>query len=98
MAPACDSARLPSGLLRGKMSNQDPVRIMKGLSVEYYHNVPGELDLLTITPEQQAIFQHLSAVGPDRFQEFVADVLTLVEGHEVMGITGGPGDEKQDIL
>jgi hypothetical protein len=28
----------------------------------------------------------------------VADVLTLVEGHEVMGITGGPGDEKQDIL
>jgi hypothetical protein len=71
---------------------------MKGLSVEYYHNVPGELDLLTITPELQAIFQHLSAVGPDRFQEFVADVLTLVEGHEVMGITGGPGDEKQDIL
>lgn len=71
---------------------------MKAKSVEYYHNVPGELELLTVTPEQQAIFQYLSAVGPDRFQEFVADILTLVEGHEVIDITGGPGDEKQDIL
>lgn len=80
------------------MSTKDPVRIMQGKSVEYYHNVPDELELLTVTPEQQAIFQYLSAVGPDRFQEFVADILTLVEKHDVIDITGGPGDEKQDIL
>jgi hypothetical protein len=80
------------------MPTQDPVRIMKAKAVEYLHNVPDELELLTVTPEQQAIFQYLSAVGSDRFQEFVADVLTLVEGHEVIDITGGPGDEKQDIL
>lgn len=80
------------------MSTHNPVRIIQARSVEYYHNVPDELELLTITPEQQAIFQYLSAVEPDRFQEFVADILTLVEGHEVIDITGGPGDEKQDIL
>lgn len=80
------------------MAEHDPVRIMRGVSVEHYHTVPGELDLLTVTPEQQAIFQYLSAVDPDRFQEFVADVLVHTHGHTLMDITGGPGDEKQDIL
>jgi len=80
------------------MAKHGPVRIMRGVSVEHYHTVPGELELLTVTPEQQAIFQYLSTVGPDRFQEFVADVLVHTQGHTLVDITGGPGDEKQDIL
>ena len=80
------------------MSNEDTVRIMRAIFVEYYHAIPSELELLTVTPEQNAIFQYLSAVDPDRFQEFVADVLVLTEGHRLVDITGGPGDEKQDIL
>ena len=80
------------------MSNEDTVRIMRAIFVEYYHAIPSELELLTVTPEQNAIFQYLSAVDPDRFQGFVADVLVLTEGHRLVDITGGPGDEKQDIL
>lgn len=80
------------------MAEHDPVRILRAVSVEYYHTVPGELELLTVTPEQKAIFQYLSTVGPHRFQEFVADVLVLTQGHTLVDITGGPGDEKQDIL
>ncbi|MGO9084520.1 MAG: restriction endonuclease [Candidatus Sulfotelmatobacter sp.] len=80
------------------MSDEDTVRIMRAISVEYYHTVPSELEILTITPEQKAIFQYLSAVDPDRFQEFVGDILVLSEGHRLVDVTGGPGDEKQDIL
>lgn len=71
---------------------------MRAISAEYYHKVPSELELLTVTPEQNAIFQYLSAVNPDRFQDFIADVLVLTEGHKLIDVTGGPGDEKQDIL
>jgi hypothetical protein len=71
---------------------------LRATSVEYYHNVPSDLEALAITPEQTAIFQYLSAVDPDRFQEFVSDVLVLAEGHTLVDVTGGPGDEKQDIL
>src|ERR1043165_8551472 len=80
------------------MSNKDTVRILKAISVEYYHEVPSDLEMLTVTPEQTAIFQYLSAVDPERFQDFVADVLVFVEGHTLVDVTGGPGDEKQDIL
>ena len=80
------------------MVDHNPVRILRAVSAEYHHTIPGELELLTVTPEQKAIFQYLSTVGPDRFQEFVADVLVLTQGHTLMDITGGPGDEKQDIL
>lgn len=76
----------------------DQVRILKATSVEYYHSVPGDLELLTVNPEQEAIFQYLSMIDPDRFQNFVADVLVLAEGHRLVDVTGGPGDEKQDIL
>ena len=74
------------------------VRILRGTSVEYHHEIPSDLQSLTVTPEQKAIFQYLSAVGPDRFQDFVADVLVLTQGHTLVDVTGGPGDEKQDIL
>jgi Restriction endonuclease len=80
------------------MPNEGAVRIMRAISVEYYHAIPSELELLTVTPEERAIYQYLSAVDPNRFQEFVADVLVLVEGHRLVDVTGGPGDEKQDIL
>jgi hypothetical protein len=80
------------------MSNEETVRILRAISVEYYHKVPSDLEMLTVTPEQTAIFQHLSAVDPERFQEFIADVLVLAEGHTLVDVTGGPGDEKQDIL
>jgi hypothetical protein len=62
-------------------------------SVEYYHKVPSELELLTLMPDQNAIFQCLSAVNPDRFQDFIADALVLTEGHKLVEVTGGPGDE-----
>ena len=80
------------------MASQGRVRILRATALEYYHSIPSELDLVTISPEQNAIFQYLSAVHPDAFQYFVADVLVLVERHHLIDVTGGPGDEKQDIL
>jgi hypothetical protein len=80
------------------MPNESAVRIMRVISVEYYHAIPTELQIVTVTPEERAIYQYLSAINPNRFQEFVADVLVLVEGHRLVDVTGGPGDEKQDIL
>jgi Restriction endonuclease len=80
------------------MNDENKVRILKATSLEYFHPLPSDLQLLTVSAEQAAIFQSLSAVQPDRFQEFVADVLVIVEKHRLIDITGGPGDEKQDIL
>lgn len=80
------------------MDSKEKVRILRATTLEYYHTVPSELELVTISPEQDAIFQYLSVVKPDYFQYFVADVLVMVEKHRLIDVTGGPGDEKQDIL
>ena len=74
------------------------VTIIHGLTEQYYHLVPSELESITISPERQAIFNYLTQIGSDRFHEFVVDVLVHTEGHKLVDITNGPGDEKQDIL
>jgi hypothetical protein len=80
------------------MTSSDRVRILRATTVEHFHHVPNEVDLLTISPEQSAVFQYLSAINPTDFQYLIADVLVLVERHQLIDVTGGPGDEKQDIL
>jgi len=74
------------------------VEVVQATSSHYYHVVPSELQQMTLSPEQSAIFEYLSRIGSDRFVEFVTDVLVHVEGHKLLDKTDGPGDEKQDIL
>ncbi len=74
------------------------ISIIHGLTELYYHTVPNELESITISPERQAIFSYLAQIGFERFHEFILDVLVQVEGHKLVDITNGPGDEKQDIL
>jgi len=74
------------------------ITILQGASVHHYHSVPGELDLITVSPERRAILTYLAQIGSARFPEFVLDLLIHVEGHSAIDITDGPGDEKQDIL
>lgn len=61
------------------MDSKEKVRILRATTLEHYHNVPSDLDLVTISPEQNAIFQYLAAVKPDDFQYFVADVLVMLK-------------------
>jgi hypothetical protein len=89
---------LPSDGNEEEMAREETVRVLRATTVEHYHKIPNELELLTASPEQSAIFQYLAEVDPDRFEEFVGDVLVHVEGHKLIEVTGGPGDEKQDIL
>lgn len=74
------------------------ISIIHGLTEQYYHLIPSELESITISPERQAIFNHLAQIGSGRFHEFIVDVLIHTEGHKLIDITNGPGDEKQDIL
>lgn len=76
----------------------DKFTIIHGLTELYYHTVPSELDSITISPERQAIFSYLARIGSERFHEFIVDILVQAEGHKLLDITNGPGDEKQDIL
>src|SRR5438034_2216964 len=79
-----------------KMVNR--VVILHGTTQEYFHHIPGELERATVSPERDAILRYLAKIGPKRFPEFVADLLVQIDGHELVDITDGPGDEKQDIL
>ena len=74
------------------------ISILHGFTEHYYHTGPRELKMITLSPEREAIFNCLAQIGPDRFPEFVLDVLVHVEGHKSIDITDGVGDEKQDIL
>jgi hypothetical protein len=74
------------------------VDVLQATTSYYYHVVPGELERVTITPEERAIFEYLSRIGSDRFVEFITDILVHVEKHTLIDKTDGPGDEKQDIL
>lgn len=72
--------------------------ILQGITEVHYHVIPGELESITLHPEREAIFKYLVQIGPDKFLEFIVDILVLVEKHKPVDITNGAGDEKQDIL
>jgi hypothetical protein len=72
--------------------------IVGGTTQQHYYKINSDLDLITISPTKEAIYQYLSQVKFSDFPEFVIDILTKVEGHTVIDMTDGPGDEKQDIL
>lgn len=72
--------------------------IISGVSQQFYHTIPTEVDLITTTPTRDGIFKYLSQIGYDKFPEFILDVLIKVEGHKAIDVTDGQGDEKQDIL
>jgi hypothetical protein len=74
------------------------IRVLQGTTTSYFHVVPSEISRVTVSPERRAIDRYLEQVGSDRFVEFVSDILVQVEGHTVVDVTDGPGDEKQDIL
>ena len=74
------------------------IKTLQAMTTQYYHVVPDELSLVTVTPERSAIFQYLSRIHPDRFVEFITDILVHVEKHTLVDKTEGPGDEKQDVL
>jgi hypothetical protein len=72
--------------------------IVSGLTQQYYHVLPSDLDLIKTSPTREAIFKYLSQISYEEFPEFILDILIMVEGHKSVDITDGPGDEKQDIL
>lgn len=72
--------------------------VLQGVTEFHYHSVPNELAMVTLSPERESIFNHLSVIGHNRFPEFIQDILVHVMGHKLVDITDGPGDEKQDIL
>lgn len=74
------------------------ISILQAFTNQYYHNVPGELKKITLSPEREAIFERLAQIGSNKFPEFILDILIHVDGHKSIDITDGPGDEKQDIL
>ncbi|WP_454801424.1 restriction endonuclease [Mucilaginibacter phyllosphaerae] len=73
-------------------------QIISGLTQQYYHTLPDSLDLISTSPLKENIFKMLSQISDEQFPEFVKDILIKVEGHQLIDITDGPGDEKQDIL
>ncbi len=62
------------------------------MSQVYYHTIPSDLEMISISPAQEAIFQHLSQISPNKFVEFITDILVLVEGHTLEDIADGLGD------
>lgn len=72
--------------------------IISGMSQQFYHTIPSDLDLITTTPTREGIFKYLSQIGYDKFPEFILDILVKIEGHTPIDVTDGQGDEKQDIL
>jgi len=72
--------------------------ILQGTTRVFYHTIPSELNLISLPPEREAIFKYLARIGPEKFVEFILDILVLVEKHKPIDITDGAGDEKQDIL
>lgn len=72
--------------------------IISGITQQFYHTVPSDLDMKTTAPTREGIFKYLSQIGYDKFPEFILDILIKVEGHKPVDVTDGQGDEKQDIL
>jgi hypothetical protein len=74
------------------------IRALQGATTSYFHVVPSEISRVTVSPERRAIDGYLEQVGSDQFVEFISDILVQAEGHTLIDVTDGPGDEKQDIL
>lgn len=72
--------------------------IISGVSQEYYHTIPSDIDLIQASPTRESIFEMLSQIPYSKFPEFIADILVMVEKHTLIDVTDGQGDEKQDIL
>lgn len=72
--------------------------IIGGISQQYYHTIPQDIDMIKISPTREGIFKYLAQIGYERFPEFIADILVKVEGHNLIDITDGPGDEKRDVF
>jgi hypothetical protein len=72
--------------------------IISGMSQQFYHTIPSDMDLISTTPTREGIFKYLSQIGYDKFPEFILDILVKVEGYKPVDVTDGQGDEKQDIL
>lgn len=72
--------------------------IVSGVSQQFYHSIPSDLDLIQTSPTRDGIFQMLSQIPYDKFPEFILDILVRIEKHTPVDITDGQGDEKQDIL
>lgn len=73
-------------------------KIIAGMSQQFYHTIPDGLDMIVTSPTREGIFKNLSQIHFNKFPEFITDILTKVEGHILVDITDGQGDEKQDIL
>jgi restriction endonuclease len=71
---------------------------LSGNTPTIYNSIPSEKSSLLAAPRQEAILTYLSKIDHRYFPEFVKDILTLVENHQLVDITDGSGDEKQDIL
>ncbi|WP_316794192.1 restriction endonuclease [Pedobacter frigoris] len=63
-----------------------------------YRPIPSQESELVTLPRQEAIMSYLSQIPHHAFTEFVKDILTIIEGHTLVNITDGSGDEKQDLL
>ncbi len=74
------------------------LKTIGGMSQLYYHVIPGNLEMIVTSPTRDGIFKNLSQIHFNKFTEFIADILVKVEGHKLVDITDGQGDEKQDIL
>jgi hypothetical protein len=72
--------------------------LLSGGTPVAYHVIPTELSLLLTTPKQECIMTYLSQITAKGFPEFVKDILVKIEGHTLVDILDGPGDEKLDIL
>ncbi|MDP9041944.1 MAG: restriction endonuclease, partial [Bacteroidota bacterium] len=71
---------------------------ISGATPSIYRSIPSQETLLLLSPRQETIFTYLSKIPYQRFPEFIRDILALVDGHKIIDLTDGPGDEKQDIL
>lgn len=74
------------------------IRIVGGMTQQFYHTIPDDKDFIITSPKKESIFEFLSQIGFDKFPEFIKDILVKIEKHTIIDITDGPGDEKQDIL
>lgn len=72
--------------------------IIGGISQQHYHTIPQDIDMIKTSPTREGIFKYLAQIGYEKFPEFIVDILVKVEGHNLIDITDGPGDEKRDIF
>ena len=80
------------------MSRAKDIIIVGQVGELHYHNVPSDLERITLSPEKEAVFRYLTRISYDQFPHFIKDILVQVFGHKLVDVTDGSGDEGQDIL